>query len=342
VACPCLHLAFPDLVEDVGGLCSPPKLPLLSCDGTFPHYIPQVDHGSSRAATLNEQVVVVPLTALIQKDRWGRLRLRYTSPETLRQGMQLSRGTGVLLSSIAPDQPLEDFWTQHQQRELLPQLAALDLLGMTTPNFSFMRDVPRTNALYNLTRIFRMAERITKAGIPTILHLQANSMYDWARWAEVLKVQPNVRLVALEFQTGASQHAVGSRYYFGLVGLQQELGRPLHPVLFAAGGRINELGKDFESFSLVDSTPFLKTVHRQFLVQLPNNRWIWRPQPSKPGEPLHALLASNIANHRARMLQRTTLSAADAEQQHASLPPALKFTTRSQTVGNRFALTSIS
>ena len=167
-------------------------------------------------------------------------------------------------------------------------------------------------------------------------------MYDWARWAEVLKVQPNVRLVALEFQTGASQHAVGSRYYFGLVGLQQELGRPLHPVLFAAGGRINELGKDFESFSLVDSTPFLKTVHRQFLVQLPNNRWIWRPQPSKPGEPLHVLLASNIANHRARMLQRTTLSAADAEQQHASLPPALKFTTRSQTVGNRFALTSIS
>jgi Domain of unknown function (DUF4417) len=124
---------------------------------------------------------VIPLTALIQKDRRGRLQVRYSSAETLRRGMRLSRETGVLVSGIAPDQPLEDFWAQHQRRGLLRQLAALDLLGMTTPNFSFMLDVPRTNALYNLTRIFRMAERITEAGISTILHLQASSRYDWAR-----------------------------------------------------------------------------------------------------------------------------------------------------------------
>jgi hypothetical protein len=241
--------------------------------------------------------------------------------------MQLSRDTGVLLSSIAPDQPLEDFWAQHQQRELLPQLAALDLLGMTTPNFSFMLDVPRTNALYNLTRIFRMAERITKAGIATILHLQASSMYDWARWAEVLKAQPDVRLVALEFQTGASRYAVGNAYYFGLVGLQQALGRPLHPLLFACGGRIRELDREFESFSVVDSTPFLKTLHRQLLVQLPNRKWIWRPQPSKPGEPLHALLASNIAKHRARMLQKVTSPSVATEQQCAPWLPRPKFRT---------------
>jgi hypothetical protein len=181
VACPCLHLRFPDLVEDVGGLCSPLSFPLQACNGSFSHYIPQIDHGSRRGAALNEDVVVIPLTALIQKDRRGRLQVRYSSAETLRRGMRLSRETGVLVSGIAPDQPLEDFWAQHQRRGLLRQLAALDLLGMTTPNFSFMLDVPRTNVLYNLTRIFRMAERITEAGISTILHLQASSRYDWAR-----------------------------------------------------------------------------------------------------------------------------------------------------------------
>jgi hypothetical protein len=83
VACPGLHLTFPDLLEDVGGLCSPPSLPLQPYNGAFSHYIPQIDHGSSRAAALNEDVVVIPLTALIQKDKRGRLRVRYTSPETL-------------------------------------------------------------------------------------------------------------------------------------------------------------------------------------------------------------------------------------------------------------------
>jgi hypothetical protein len=231
-----------------------------------------------------------------------------------------SRDTGVMISSIAQDQPLEDFWAEHTR--MLPPLCELNLLGMTTPNFSFMSDVPRTNSLYNQTRIFRIAERMTKAGIPTILHLQASTRRDWARWAELMKDQPAARFVALEFQTGPRERDVGDRYYFGLVGLQEELGRPLHPLVFAGGGRIDDLAKHFYTFSVIDSTPFMKTVNRQSLRQLPNNKWKWRPQRSKPGESLDILLACNIAMHRARMLQKTGLVDVDNTPTRMLLPPA--------------------
>jgi hypothetical protein len=54
----------------------------------------------------------------------------------------------VIVSSIAPDQPLEDFWASHISEGTLQQLASLRLLAMTVPNFSFMLDVPRINSLY--------------------------------------------------------------------------------------------------------------------------------------------------------------------------------------------------
>lgn len=303
LACPCLHLSFPDLVEDVNGLCSPPNIRLLPASGPLPTYLPQINHGCMRHVSLEEEVVVIPLLALIRKDVRGRLDVRYSSPETLRKSLQLSRQTRILASGIAPDQPLEEFWAQHQRRELLSRLAGLELIGMTTPNFSFMLDVPRTNALYNLTRIFRMAERISQAGIPAIFHLQATTKRDWKRWAEVLQDQPDASLVALEFQTGASLPEIGNPYYLGLVELQHALNRPIHPLVFAGAARIRQLAKDFDSFTIVDSTPFLKTVHRQALLRLSQNRWLWRPQPTAPGQSLHALLVSNIASHRDRLLE---------------------------------------
>src|SRR5205814_4536257 len=74
MACPCLHLNFPDLVEEAGGLWAPPKRDLLPVSQviTFPLYIAQIDHGSCRDIPLEEPVVVVPMSVVVGRPRGGK------------------------------------------------------------------------------------------------------------------------------------------------------------------------------------------------------------------------------------------------------------------------------
>jgi hypothetical protein len=307
-------LRFPDLIKDVGGLCSPIEGLLKPCNSAaLPPYIPQIDHGSRRDKALREQIVSVPLTALVRKARRGGYVVRFSSADTMKAGLRLGQNTQVIISSVAYDQPLEDFWAAHVQCNILPQLAQLELVGMTVPNFSFMKDVPRPNSLYNLTRIYRVAERMTNAGIPTILHLQASSRADWRRWHEALRDQPQSKCVALEFQTGASRAEFGDRYFQGLCELNEQLDGRLHPIVIAGAGRIAALAKIFGRFTVIDSTPFLKTVNRQELIPF-SSGWRWRKHPTAPDQCLSSLLSTNINRHRLRMHQRAGISEAAVQQ----------------------------
>ena len=231
MACPCLHLRFPDLVEDVGGLCSPPQGLLKPCTTPLPLYVSQIMHGARRDKVSEEPIVAVPLTALVGRNQVGRYDVRYSTAESAREALMLAPQTEIIVTSVAPDQPLEDFWAEHVQRDILTKLSALRIRGMTVPNFSFMNDVPRLNSLYNLTRIFRVAERISAAGIPTILHLQASTPSDWNQWIDVLRYQRGMSVVALEFQTGTRRQIIGNRYYLRLIELQDRLGRAIHPLV---------------------------------------------------------------------------------------------------------------
>ena len=320
MVCPCLHLNFAELIEEVGGLCHPPQRELIPCAlNDLPFYVPHVEHGSRRSEALAERVVSVPLTALVGMNRGGRYVVRYDTPEAMRDGLRISRDTAVVVSSVAPDRYIEDFWAWHERNDTLAHLASLRLCAMTVPNYSFMTDVPRPNSLYNLTRIFRVAERISASGIPTVLHLQASNRRDWSRWGSVLRDQPQSRHVALEFQTGARRRETGDKYFFGLVELQNELSRPLHPIVMAGGFRIRDFAGHFDAFTIADSTPFIKTMKRKILLHSTNGGW--RSYPTEHHECLNHLLAQNVTVHRARMLHRGGL-AHPLTRQRLLLPPA--------------------
>ena len=321
LACPCLHLTFADSIEDVEGLCVPPRCALKPCVGTLPFYITQIGHGSRRDVPLEERVVAVPLTALVGRDPSGRYGVKYSTPESTREALMLSPDTEILITSVSQDQPLEDFWAEHVQRDILGRLALLRIRAMTVPNFSFMLDVPRINSLYNLTRIYRVAERMTAAEISTVLHLQASTRFDWRRWVEVLRGQPAANFVALEFQTGARRQKIGNKYYSGLVNLQDQLGRALHPILIGGSGRVRDLARDFASFSVVDATPFMKTVFRQEILAARQGSETDRQHATEPGESLSRLLAHNITTRRSRLLRKITPSGAVFPGRF-SLPPA--------------------
>ena len=169
---------------------------------------------------------------------------------------------------------------------------------MTVPNYSFMKDVPRSNSLYNFGRIFRMSERMSDANIATVFHLQASNRRDWRRWEDLLNNQAHVKFVALEFQTGPARPDVGDRYFYGLVELQARLGRALHPLLLAGMGRVPALDKHFpRSYTIIDSMPFLKAMHRQAPVVIPGKKLKWRTVRTDETQPLDEMLETNIKRY---------------------------------------------
>jgi len=304
MVCPNSALLFGDYCEDVGGLGTTPELPLVTLPTAgLPVYIPQINHGSSRSAPLDEEWISTPLYVVTQKDRRGRFQIRFKKPGELREFLKIADHTKILITGVGPDKVIEDFWQSHVTRGLPDQLAALGIAAMTTPNYSFMRDVPRHNSLYNLTRIFRVAERLSEAGIATVPHLNAYNDLDWERWLEFYREQPDVVCGCVEYQTGASRKEFGNYYFSKLVEMRDKLGRPVHPIALGGSGRFLDFENNFPSYTVIDSTPFMRTVNRQELVRI-MNRWKWRQKPTKPHATLNGLLAKNIRNYRERQMIR--------------------------------------
>lgn len=308
MVCPVAALGFADYVADVGGLWAPPRAPLVPFDPSeLPPYVPQINHRGSRTVALDEPWVTVPLYEVVGRDRKGRFGVRFDSPEQLRSALMVSRNTQIIVTSVTPDQIIEDFWEEHVVRNLPEKLARLGIAAMTVPNYSFMLDVSRINSLYNMSRSFRVAERLSEAGICTILHLNASTKNDWSRLADLLREQAHVNSVCVEFQTGLKKKEFGDRYFRNLVGLRDAIGRDLHPIALGGTGRIVQFRDFFPRFTVVDATPFMKTVNRQALVRV-GKRWKWRKKETPLGATLNHYLATNIRLHRACQLERAGLS----------------------------------
>jgi Domain of unknown function (DUF4417) len=302
VVCPSVPLLFGEYFEDVGGICVPPKRTLVEFNpARAPFYIPQINHGWQGDDVLPEPWITVPLYSIVGRDRRQRYRVRFASGDELRRALRLSPQAKIIITSVVPDAYIEDLWAEHKVKAILETIARLNIQAMTVPNYSFILDVPRTNSLYNLSRIFRMSEAISDAGIATILHLNASTPKDWERWRDVLIDQSQISSVCTEFQTGTSRKQIGDKYFERLVALQDSLGRSLHPFVLAGGGRLQQLQQNFRSFTVIDSIPFIKTIKRQLLYE---GIWKWRRRKTQLGASLSARLATNIERYRNRLLTR--------------------------------------
>jgi hypothetical protein len=315
--CPCAPVGFDDRWAEVHGICIPPAQcnPVLQA-GSLPFYVPQVHHGSMRSRTLFEPIIAVPLAAIVRKQR-GHLDVCASSHSDLCDKLSLSRRAKLILTCVSQDALIEEFWMDHRYKGLLEKIRELDFLGVTVPNYSFMLDVPRSNSLYNLSRMFRMIERMSETGIPTIPHINASTKADWKKWTGFLQSFPNVVCFAAEFQTGLSQRERRGVYLRNLAEMIHALGRVMHPVVVGGTGGMADLRGMFEQFTLIDSTPFMKSMHRQKLQAASGNaRPRWRPQKTSPGECLGALLAENISTHRKFICTRAGFHEGNYLQQH--------------------------
>jgi hypothetical protein len=119
------------------------------------------------------------------------------------------------------------------------------------------------------------------------------------RWTEFAARADAITHISYEFTTGAAYGERRAQHIAWLTQLAQNVERPLHLVLYGDSSVVREVMPVFASVVLIETTSFMKTIHRQEAVRLGNGKLDWRPKSTAPMEDLAALLSANIEEMRA-------------------------------------------
>jgi Domain of unknown function (DUF4417) len=286
-----------ELLREVSGLTFQDLPAITQAPVELPRYVPLVYRRYVRPLKVNWPMVALDTYEVVRvdKDRMGTVA---QCGDSLRRTFGLPLNTAVVLRGIADDRPLERYWS-YRRRDGVPRLLAR--LGVTVavgPNYSHFLDVPRHDNLYNRKRQLLCLAEFTEAGLNPVPHLNAAQPGDWRFWGRFLAGTPSITVVAAEFETGNRSRAEGERAVRELVNLQQSTGRRLHPLVIGGTQFLEPVAKEFVTATFLDSTPFMKTVHRQALRSMPpTGKQRWRKSPTAPDESLDKLLAHNLRTY---------------------------------------------
>jgi hypothetical protein len=262
-----------------------------AASGALPIYLPLIQHGYRRTRVLDWPVVALSTFAAI---RAARAALKSNgSGSSLRERFGLSAGVRIVLVSVAPDRFLERYWKLRLARGLPELLSQLGAEHVTAPNFSFFLDVPRPDHMTNRRRSLICAQEFSRAGLSVIPHLNAVTERDWDIWRDILRERTDIVMVCKEFQTGGAIKRVANWHIDKLVDLEQRLGRRLHLVA-VGGGRHLRAFAGLSSFSVVDSSPFMRTCFRRVRPAVGGS---WILKRTRAGAPLDSLLLENVRNY---------------------------------------------
>ncbi len=312
---------FLPLLRDVGGtLDAGEPQPLHQAAIALPRYLPVIDHPYRRREPLNWPFVAID-TYKIFKLKKGRYQAIAEDAEELRAAFRLSRDTRIVLRGVADEPPLEEYWAYHKTDRPAEQLARLGISLAVGPNFSVFLGVPRTDNVFNRKRQLICLTDLAEAGIGVVPHLSAVTPSDWKFWTNFLSTHNNICYVAKEFETGNRSPKEGRKAIRDLASLQHSLGRPLHPLLIGATQFAELAAKHFERFTLIDSTPFMKAVHRQGF-DLDAHPGPWVRSPTTVGQPIDQLLADNITRYSSHVEGRVSASRSDYATVGLALPSA--------------------
>lgn len=261
---------------------------------SLPLAVPLLYHSSGRSGRLKSDSVVIPLECL-----WDRKTgmLKFDTREAVAEHFGFDERARLVITGVAYDQPIEDYWSFRRETHLPEQLAALRPDLVTVPNYSTPLDTPRWDNLHNMKRIAICWSELVLAGIPTSLHLNACTDRDYERWTEFVAERDEVRSVAFEYATGAAKLERGAWHTEKLVALAAAVPRDLQLVVRGGYIHLDELYRAFNEVTFIDTTSFMKTVHRQKFVGEPVKKIDWRPAGTPRNHPIDALLEHNIRGY---------------------------------------------
>jgi hypothetical protein len=280
-------------MQEVGGL-SFNNAPRTSANGvpTLPLVVPFVDHRYGRAAILDEPVVAVSLYELVNMATGkvhvasrGELAARFLIPEAAQ----------VVVSGVDKDRPIERWWELKDRRPILAALKDLGVALVTTPNYSVLTDVPRTDNLHAMKRILLAWTEMASAGVATALHVNARTEHDYARWGALIADRQEIEILAFEFATGCGRGERIDWHVAQLCALADRVGRPLAIVVRGGGRKLDTLRQHFAQVSLVETEAFARTIRRRKAYLTEAGRLKWARFATPMGAPIDDLFAQNVS-----------------------------------------------
>ena len=259
---------------------------------TMPIVVPLVDHRYSRTAVLDEPMIAVSLYRLVNLSTG---ELRVTSRSELATRFLIPESAQVIVSGVDKDDRVERWWNSKDRRSLLASLMELGITLTTTPNYSVLTDVPRTDNLHAMKRILLAWTEMASAGLATGLHINARTEHDYLRWAELIAERPEIEILAFEFGTGCGQGERIDWHVTQLCGLSDHVGRPLAIVIRGGGRKLLELRKHFAQVTLIDTEAFARTIRRRRAYFNEPGRLKWAKSPTPVGAPIDDLLTHNVS-----------------------------------------------
>lgn len=268
----------------------------------LPLIVPMIFHSYSRSRPPKAEAIALSLYEMFDKKKGS---VRFQSRRAMLDHFKLADDTTIILSGTQEDFLIERWWKLANREEVTRELIELGIAMITTPNYSLFGDVPRLDNLFNMKRIALVWSEIQREGMPCAIHLNARTDRDFQRWTEFLVEHPEVTHVAFEFGTGAGSPIRINWHMDHLGHLARHVDRPLHLIVRGGTTELRTLRKVFAGVTLIDTSAFLKTEHRQRLIATCNGLTS-TPAPTPKGMPLDDLLDENIAAVRASVERSST------------------------------------
>lgn len=305
--CPSRPLQFFRRMSEVGMFSplSSEEFPAVRTE-TFGRYVPLLQGGLRFHRPLSLDFAALNLAEVFHGDKvqglpFGR---RPLTAESLRAEWGLRPDAKIVLSGVAKDKHLERIWANFRSVDLAAQLASLRVSGVTAPNFTFWKEKPRLHNLWNRRRMLRICEHFAAAGVPVIPHINSTHAADWDFWYGYLKEHKEITAVCMEFGTGNKKEAVRQWKINALIELTERLGRGLHPIILGGINAAAIIGSYFLFYTAIDSTPTMKTIHRQRSLEDGKGITTWRTDVVPTGSCMADAFEANLREHSEGVMRR--------------------------------------
>ena len=278
-------------------------VPRTSANGvpTMPMIVPFVDHRYGRTAVLDEPIVALSLYRLVNLASG---KLHVTSRAELAARFLIPEDAHVIVSGVDKDRRIEWWWNFKNRESLLASLKTLGITVATTPNFSVLTDVPRTDNLHAMKRILLIWTEMASAGLATALHVNGRTEHDFLRWGDLIAERPEIEIVAFEFATGCGWGERIDWHVTQLCRLADRVARPLAIVVRGGGRKLEELRQHFARVTLVETEAFARTIRRRQAYLSEAGRLKWAKFATPVGAPIDDLFAHNVSLVRASYEKR--------------------------------------
>ena len=279
-------------MREVGGLSFETAPRVRACGvPALPNIVPFVDHRYGRASTLNEPVVALSLYEVVNMATGA---LHVTSRQALADRFLIPADAAIIVIGVDKDGPIERWWELPNRAVVLAGLARLGVAVITTPNYSVLTDVPRTDNLHAMKRILLAWTEMAAAGLPSALHVNARTDYDYLRWGQLIAKRAEIELLAFEFATGGGRGERIDWHVEQLCMLADRVGRPLTLMIRGGGRKAALLRRHFAHVTLIETESFARAIRRRRAVLSNSGRLRWSSSPTPKGAPIDDLVAHNV------------------------------------------------